>query len=345
MDMLSLFHPLLRAAWPAVVEAVAPDIAAGLVLSEAQTLDSSHLVRACGGFCLGEGVFARVPGRDGETRLLWVQPVASHANLGVLAARLWQGFMRLYLSEGVSLLPILLLRRGDEPGAGWVEHQEFPLVHESARLRLWRVGFSGVRARDWLAKPSPVAGALAVLAQSQAGAVWLRLQCLQKIARAELAPELRALLVDFVLSAQRLRREDEERFLLLASREPYREVHEMITSYFCQLREEAFVEGQFAGEARGEAKGRAAALLELLAVRKLSVSRSQRLRILACVDIETLRLWSRYALTATSVQELLGESPQESQNQRPASLQGSKGRRKRVKLIVKKEPLRVNMSL
>jgi hypothetical protein len=344
MDMISLFLPLLRASWPAVVEAVAPEIAAELVLSEAQVLDSALLVRACGGFGIGEGVLARVPARDGEARLLWVQPVASHVSFGALAGRLWQGFMRLSLSEGVSLLPILLLRRGDEPGAEWVEYQEFPLVHESARLRLWRVGFSGLRARNLLANACPVASALASLGQTQAGPVWLRLQCLQKIARAKLRPEREAVLVDFVLSAQRLRREDEARFFFLASREPYREVHEMITSYFCQLREEAFVEGQFAGEARGEAKGRAAALLELLALRKLSVSRAQRVRMLACVDIETLRLWSRYALTAASVQEILGEFPEE---KRPclALAQRSKARRSRVKLIVKKEPLQANMSL
>lgn len=65
------------------------------------------------------------------------------------------------------------------------------------------------------------------------------------------------------------------------------------------VREESRVEG--------ERKGRAEALLTVLATRGLLVSEAQRARILGCSDTVTLDRWLTNATTASSAREVLGE--------------------------------------
>jgi len=58
-------------------------------------------------------------------------------------------------------------------------------------------------------------------------------------------------------------------------------------------------------EARGEARGRAEALL-LLDTRGLAVFEEQRERIMSCRDAAQLEQWLRRALSARSIDEVLG---------------------------------------
>ncbi|MCL2450723.1 MAG: hypothetical protein FWD17_17390 [Polyangiaceae bacterium] len=57
-------------------------------------------------------------------------------------------------------------------------------------------------------------------------------------------------------------------------------------------------------EAKGEARGRAQALLTLLQARGLRVSDEARARISSCTDGGQLDVWIRGALTVASVDEL-----------------------------------------
>jgi hypothetical protein len=60
------------------------------------------------------------------------------------------------------------------------------------------------------------------------------------------------------------------------------------------------------GEAQGEVRGKAEALIAVLAARGLTVSPGQRERIVACGDIATLDRWLWRAVTAATVDEALG---------------------------------------
>ena len=60
------------------------------------------------------------------------------------------------------------------------------------------------------------------------------------------------------------------------------------------------------GEARGEARGRARALLQVLAARRLDVSAAQRARIESCMDLAALDAWLERAVTAVTVDAMLG---------------------------------------
>ncbi|MFO0760873.1 MAG: hypothetical protein U0359_30630 [Byssovorax sp.] len=58
----------------------------------------------------------------------------------------------------------------------------------------------------------------------------------------------------------------------------------------------------------GRAKDRVETLLEVLAARGIAVSRTLRKRIMAEQDLKLLRRWFKKALTASSIDEVLGEA-------------------------------------
>ncbi|MDW6058877.1 hypothetical protein SAZ11_13585 [Streptomyces sp. FXJ1.4098] len=64
--------------------------------------------------------------------------------------------------------------------------------------------------------------------------------------------------------------------------------------------EEAFLEG----EAKGEAKGMAHSVMRILRRRGIAVSREAEQTIMECADLEKLDLWCDRALTATRVEDL-----------------------------------------
>ncbi|MBI2571007.1 MAG: hypothetical protein HYV63_28715 [Candidatus Schekmanbacteria bacterium] len=60
------------------------------------------------------------------------------------------------------------------------------------------------------------------------------------------------------------------------------------------------------GEARGEARGRAEAVLAVFEARGLPVTPKQRSQVVSCRDLAQLDRWLRRAITASSVAEALG---------------------------------------
>ena len=70
---------------------------------------------------------------------------------------------------------------------------------------------------------------------------------------------------------------------------------------------EAFAEGEVQGEARGEARGEAAMLLRLLRLRFGEVPEVMRQKIQSA-DSQTLLEWSDRVLTATSIEQSIGEN-------------------------------------
>jgi hypothetical protein len=76
--------------------------------------------------------------------------------------------------------------------------------------------------------------------------------------------------------------------------------------YFGETQRRSFAEGKAQGVAEGKAQGIAEALLKILAKRGLVVTEDEQRRIEACGDPAVLDGWLDRALTATSVNELLG---------------------------------------
>jgi hypothetical protein len=81
--------------------------------------------------------------------------------------------------------------------------------------------------------------------------------------------------------------------------------HEMFGEHEAGWLAKGKAEGEAKGEAKGKAEGRRDALLLILDGRGLSITRTQRAEILACVDLPTLDRWIVGAVKAASVRELL----------------------------------------
>lgn len=71
----------------------------------------------------------------------------------------------------------------------------------------------------------------------------------------------------------------------------------------------ALLSWEAAAEARGEARGKAEALLSVLEARGISVGSAQREEILRCADLDRLSGWLARAAVASSVEEALADSP------------------------------------
>lgn len=69
----------------------------------------------------------------------------------------------------------------------------------------------------------------------------------------------------------------------------------------------AAAKGRAEGRAEGEVKGKAEGVLDILDARGIAVSETQRQRVLACTDLELLRLWIRRAATVTTAEELFAQ--------------------------------------
>jgi len=67
------------------------------------------------------------------------------------------------------------------------------------------------------------------------------------------------------------------------------------------------LEGHLEGQLEGELKGQTSAVLTVLETRGLVPTASQRARLLACRDIDTVKAWIAKAVTAPSVDALLEE--------------------------------------
>jgi hypothetical protein len=90
-----------------------------------------------------------------------------------------------------------------------------------------------------------------------------------------------------------------------------RERHEYLSDfarkYFGQGKAEGKAEGIAEGKAEGIAEGKAESLLTILSVRGLEVTHEARERILACQELEQLDEWTRRAVVAETVADVLGD--------------------------------------
>ncbi|MCR9164922.1 MAG: hypothetical protein ACE37F_30735 [Nannocystaceae bacterium] len=79
----------------------------------------------------------------------------------------------------------------------------------------------------------------------------------------------------------------------------------LMTTIADQLRAEGKAVGLAEGKAVGLAEGKAQALLTILEARELVIGAGQRAAILGCDDVELLDRWTRRAISANSVADVL----------------------------------------
>ncbi|HJX27012.1 MAG TPA: hypothetical protein VJ885_03810 [Thermoanaerobaculia bacterium] len=211
-----LFKTLLRAFFADLLRLAAPGVAAKASLARIVFLDKELLA--------GTGrreadLLARVPLVHGGSLLV-------HVEIEARARRRMPRRLRAYASRIQSLydgqvLSIVLYLKGGEPGVCWQELDGEVHAPEVTTFRYVAFGLAGCRAEDYLARPEPLAWALAALMdQGTSSRAEHRLACLRRIGAARLRAERKAMLADFVDAYLPLTPDEEKEYKIMEAGKP-----------------------------------------------------------------------------------------------------------------------------
>lgn len=261
-------------------------------------------------------LLARVPVEQEEIGLLVHVEIESRAR-GAMKRRLWRYYMHLRLRYNLLVLPILVNLRGGRPGVELVAVEEGlePLATSIFRYRA--LGLSGCRAADWLARPEPVAWALAALMDR---GMWsraeLKVECLRRVQQGGVAGFGKDVLLHWIDTYVQLAGEDAAEYRRLLARKENEEVRRMEQTWTNRYEEQGFKKGKAVGLKKGKTEGfregKAAAVdqmrqmvLQRVEKRFGPVPEPVEARIQAITSIETLARWLEKLPSLKAVDDLL----------------------------------------
>ena len=228
-------------------------------------------------------------------------PVVVHSEIegrfrSDMELRMWKYFLHLSaLHLDATVVPVVLYLKGGPPGVQ--EHGTESRIGDLVpmRFRYLSLGLSGCLAEEWLRdKPQTLVAALAACMRSK---IWdpveHKLQCMRRVLE-EKDPAKQYLLTQVVENYLKLTDDENARFKAAFAQETQAMVPFPLTF------EEALVEKETRGEARGiavgEARGIRESILHLLALRFGDVPASLQSRLAAISELELLkRVFARVA--------------------------------------------------
>lgn len=206
-----LFKTLLRAFFADLLRLTAPGVYSRAALARIVFLDKELLT---GSGRREADLLARVPLRGGGSLLIHVEVEArSHRRM---PHRLRAYASRIQAGYDAQVLSIVLYIRGGEPGIRWHDLAGEVKAPEITAFRYVAFSLVGCPAADFLARPEPLAWALAALMdRGSASRLELRLSCLRRIGAAKLPMERQAILADFVDAYLPLTADEEKQYKVL----------------------------------------------------------------------------------------------------------------------------------
>ncbi|HBL29527.1 MAG TPA: hypothetical protein DD490_22055 [Acidobacteria bacterium] len=311
-DQLS--KSLISTFFPDFLHLVAPDAALRLRPGEATFLDKELFLDWPD---LGRrrevDLLARVPVEepDGPPVLVHVE-IEARAGSG-MSQRLWRYFMQIRLRFDLLVLTVLVNLRGGRPGVGLEVLQEgldatAPVVFPYRVLSL-----SGCLADDWLSRKEPIAWAFAALMRSKRWSrAELKIECLRRVARSEVAGIEREVLVNWLKTCVKLTAGNAAEYERLLALEENKEIRHMETTWLGKAEARGMKKGLAQGKAEGKAEGKSEAvglmkqaLLQGLERRFGAVPEKLERRLDAIQSVDRLAELVTRALVAPSLDELL----------------------------------------
>lgn len=175
------------------------------------------------------------------------------------------------------------------------------LAGQCQRFSYTSFGLRGCGAPDYLARPEPLAWALAALMRhSRAERPQLKLECLQRISRASLSSAETLVLVNCVETYLELTPEETAAFARLQSLDTNGEVAAVQETWADRMR----AEGMEKGLEKGKQDGARQLLVALLVQRFGELPGACRRRIAAIRSLDRLTGLAQQVLTARSLSEL-----------------------------------------
>src|SRR6185295_8445187 len=143
-------------------------------------------------------LLAAIPDSAGRRALLVHVEIERTARKAI-GQRLWRYSLHLRVRHPEPLVSIVVFLRGGPPGSAWGAHVEETAGEEVVRFRYLSFVLSKLPAETLLARPEPLAWALAALARpSPLGRAQLKLEALRKIAGVQIRESERLLLINCV---------------------------------------------------------------------------------------------------------------------------------------------------
>jgi len=294
------FKDLLRTFFPDFLRLVVPEAARRLDVSSLIFLDKELFTDWPEGRrreidLLAEVVEVR--GRSRRRGKILVHVEIERQARRQAAVRLHRYFGQLQARQDLPILSILVFLRGGPPGVTLESLPYWVLGEARWSFSYIAFGLSGCRAEDYLAKPEPLAWALAALMRpEQLSRAALKLACLRRIAAAELDEIQRFLLVNCVQFYLELTREEAVEYEVLRAQEEDREVEVMAMNWVERL------ENQH--EQVGRREGIRQVLLRQLALRFGPLPDAVRSRVEAISSVARLNRLAEKVVVVGSLEEM-----------------------------------------
>jgi hypothetical protein len=299
-----LFKELIGTFLPDFLRLAAPEAAGRLDLSRWRLLDKEAFTDWPRGRRRELDLVAEVELKDGSGTALVHVEVEVRARSGA-GLRLAEYYMLLRLRHGRPILPILLCLQRGRPGVSLEQVADAALGPEIGSFRHYAFCLAGCGAEGYLARPEPLAWALASLmrrerlspAEHKAG-------CLRRIFAAPGLDELRRfLLAHCVETYLELEGRDAEEFEVLWSREPNREARTMFMTWSERLEAKGWQKGLETGIEQGIEQIRQI-LLRQLSLKFGPLPAGVRQRVDSIRSVDRLTRIAEQVLVARSLDEI-----------------------------------------
>jgi hypothetical protein len=199
---------LLKVFFAEFLGLLAPDLVSRLRVGGATFLDKEAFTDWPVGERREMDLLVEVPAPDEEKPLLIHIEIETEYRSGI-DRRLWLYYMQLRLRHGLPVLPILVSLRGGPAGLRRAGLREGFAGKVTASFRYRVLGLSGCQAKEWLARPEPVAWAFAALMRPGAWSrAELKLECLRRIAASDVTGLRKQILVNWVETYVQLSEQD-----------------------------------------------------------------------------------------------------------------------------------------
>lgn len=308
-----LFKELIGTFLSDFLRLIAPETAARLDLSRWKLLDKEAFTDWPRGRRRELDLLAEIALREGEGAALVHVEVELRARTG-MGSRLASYYMQLRLRHHLPVLPVLLCLRRGRPGVFLEQVTDAALGPEIGTFRYYIFCLAGCGAEDYLARPEPLAWALAALMRPKKGLspAEHKAACLRRIFAAPEIDELRRfLLAHCVETYLELQGRDAEELEILWSRERNLEERAMFMTWSERLEAKGLEKGREQGLEKGREQGLEKGLEQIrqILLRQLSlrfgrIPESVRQRIHAIRSVERLTGIAEQVLVAGSLDEI-----------------------------------------
>ncbi|HEX4966357.1 MAG TPA: DUF4351 domain-containing protein [Thermoanaerobaculia bacterium] len=296
-----IFKQLLRVFLGDFLRLVAPEALERLDLSAPEFLDKELFADNPHSQRLAVDLLARVRTTGGSPFLIHAE-VEARAR-GNMPERLWRYRNQILARYDTAVLSIVMNLTRGRPGVS-LETWESLLGPAFPEMRYVSFGLERCKAAEYLARPEPLAWALAALMNPRPWSrAELKMACLRRIAGLRGRADS-FLLVDCVENYLQLKPREVAEFEALGSRRENTEVRAMKMTWSETLVAEGQEKGRTEGMVQGKQSGACQLLLHLLGKRFGPLPENVRRRVEAITSLDVLTELAERVLSAHSLEEM-----------------------------------------